>query len=65
MLHDPDYRQRWEKKLQWYKDNGIVPYQDHGGSKGTLIVTRDNEQGGISSQEIESVIRTVILGEAQ
>jgi hypothetical protein len=65
MLHDPDYRQRWEKKLQWYKDHGIESYEDGGGSNGTLIVTRDNEQGGISSQEIESVIRKVILGEAE
>jgi hypothetical protein len=65
VLHNPDYRALWESKLQWYRKNGILPYQEGGGSQGTLIVTRDTEQGGISSQEIESLIRKVILGEAE
>lgn len=62
MLHDPAYRQRWEKKLKWYRENDILPHEEGGGERGTLIVTRDNENGGISSQEIEALIREVILG---
>lgn len=62
MLHDLDYRARWEAKLRWYKRHAILPYQDGGGERGTLIVTRDSPQGGISSQEIEQVLRSVILG---
>ena len=61
MLQNPDYRRRWEAKLKWYKENSILPQEEGGGQKGTLIVTKDNEGGGISSQEIESIIRKVIL----
>jgi len=62
MLHDPGYRLRWEDKKRWYKSHGIVePEIEHKDRRGTLIVTSDNEKGGISSQEIESVIKTVIL----
>ena len=61
MLHVPNYRKRWEEKLNWYKANDILPYEEGEGEKGTLIITSDSAQGGISSQEIERIIRTVIL----
>jgi len=61
MLHVPRYRRRWEEKLAWYKSHGIVPYQEGDGSRATLIVTRDDEKGGISSPEIERIIREIIL----
>ena len=62
MLHDPAYKSRWDSKLSWYRENGILPHAEGGGTKGTLIITRDSELGGISSQEIEHVIKTVIQG---
>jgi hypothetical protein len=65
MLHDPEYKARWDQKLIWYRKHGILPYDEGGGENGTLIVTRDNVQGGISSQDIEAVIRTAILGQAK
>lgn len=61
MLHVSGYRRRWEEKLAWYKANGISPYEEGGGENGTLIITRESAQGGISSQEIEQIIRKVIL----
>ena len=64
MLHVPNYRSRWEKKLNWYKDNGILTHEEGGGENGTLIVTNESTRGGISSQDIERIIRTVILDEA-
>ena len=30
MLHDPEYRARWELKLGWYKKHGIVPHEEGG-----------------------------------
>jgi hypothetical protein len=60
LLVDPIYRTRWEAKLKWYRENGILPWQDGGGATGTLIVTKDSEKQGISSPEIENLIRTVI-----
>ncbi|HEX3627352.1 MAG TPA: AAA family ATPase [Verrucomicrobiae bacterium] len=61
MLSDAKYRERWATKQQWYRDHEILPYQEGGGKKGTLIVTEDTRQGGISSQEILRIIRAVIL----
>jgi len=60
MLNDPQYRLRWEKKQQWYRVNGVLPYQEGGGPHGTLIVTEDSVKGGISSVDMEAVIKQVI-----
>lgn len=61
MLQVPSYLKRWNEKLEWYKANGILPFEDGEGENGTLIVTSDTPEGGISSQEIERIIREVIL----
>jgi GTPase SAR1 family protein len=61
MLHDPGYSQRWERKLRWYRDHDILPHEEGGGDEGTLIVTTDTLQGGISSQEIDQIIEEAIL----
>ena len=61
MLHVPNYRKRWEEKLAWYEKHSILPHEDGGGENGTLIITRESPQGGISSQEIERIIRDMIL----
>lgn len=63
MLSDPGYRSRWEEKRQWYVDHGILPHEKGGGPKGTLIVTEDRPDGGISSKEILTLVRTVIRRE--
>jgi ATP-dependent exoDNAse (exonuclease V) alpha subunit len=56
MLHEPDYASRWGLKKQWYRDNGILPYEEGEGRNGTLVITRDDERGGISSQVIDDLI---------
>jgi len=61
MLHVPSYKKRWEEKLLWYRENGIMPHTEGGGKVGTLIVTRDSAKGGISSQNIEQIIKSEIL----
>jgi ATP-dependent exoDNAse (exonuclease V) alpha subunit len=62
LLNNPDYQRRWEAKKQWYRDNDILPYSEGGGTKGYLIETNDDNNGGICSQEIERIIQEVILG---
>ena len=61
MILDPQYRERWERKLQWYRNNGILPWEEGGGANGTLIVTEDSKEGGISSKDIEDITRRVIM----
>jgi len=56
MLQLPAYRARWERKLAWYRANGILPREEGEGENGTLIVTRDDEQGGIDSAKIEALV---------
>lgn len=69
MMHDPEYVDRWKKKLEWYRENDILPYQEGGGSNGTLIVTEEKLQvledgqirGAFSVKEIDDIIGSVIL----
>jgi len=61
LLNVPAYQARWGTKKKWYRENGILPHSEGGGDKGTLIETRDKENGGISSQEIDRIIQEVIL----
>ena len=41
MLDLPEYTRKWELKKEWYADNGILPFDDGGGSNGVLIWTDD------------------------
>jgi hypothetical protein len=59
MLHVPSYRRRWEAKLEWYKANGVLPYEDGGGPNGTLVITRDEANGSIDSAKIARLIDEV------
>lgn len=59
LLHDAAYRRRWEEKLQWYREQGILPLEEGGGPKGTLIVTRDQPDGGIDSTRISALVARI------
>ena len=54
MLSDPNYKNAWERKLEWYKEN---KYNDK------LIFSRDKLDGGIDAAEIEQIARKRILNE--
>lgn len=60
MMFDPAYRRRWEEKLKWYRNNGIRLYNEEGASPKRLIVTQDDQRGGISSEEIAQLIRRIM-----
>lgn len=67
MLFDDEYKQRWDEKYQWYRDNDIIPFGEGRGSNGTLIVTEDKAhktedgsiRGAISMKEIDEIIYSV------
>lgn len=54
MLSVPTYREAWEKKRQWYKDN---KYADR------LIISEDGLDGSIDAARIEEIARERILQE--
>ena len=60
MLRQPKYRRRWERKLKWYRKQGILPYDEGGGPNGTLIITKDDDRGGIQSNEIEKLVDKIL-----
>ena len=61
MLMDPQYKERWERKLNWYRENGVLPWKEGEGANGTLVITRDSDKGGISSKEIDDLIKRILV----
>lgn len=67
MLFDEEYKQRWEEKYQWYRENDILPFEEGGGKHGTLIITEDKPyqvedgsiRGAISVKEIDEIVKKV------
>lgn len=61
MLNKPSYRRKWEKKLQWYRDNGIEPRGSGAGESpdGTLLLTQDGPDGSLSTAAIEALVDDV------
>jgi hypothetical protein len=56
MLQRPSYRRKWANKLEWYRSHGVLPQEEGGGPNGTLITTRDGDDGSISSAALEKLI---------
>ena len=56
MLNDQSYRRRWNEKLTWYKEYGVLPRKEGGGPMGTLVITRDFGDGGIDSGLVSRLI---------
>lgn len=64
MLFDDEYKQRWEEKYKWYRENDILPFEEGGGVNGTLIITEDKPfeiedgsiRGALSVKEIDELI---------
>lgn len=62
LLHQPAYRQRWEDKLAWYAQEGILPLEEGGGARGTLVTTRDTENGAMHADEIVALVKIILEG---
>ena len=60
LLHNPDYAIRWERKLAAYRAAEILPHEEGGGEAGTLIITRDDEVGGIDAKQIANLVAMVL-----
>lgn len=58
MLQLPEYKRNWKRKKQWYIQNGIELYSDEN-PNGTLITSEDDKKGGISSKEVDELIKKI------
>lgn len=64
MMTKTAYREKWEKKLQGYLDDGFVPHTEATWEDDkVLIITEENPNGGINSQAIDQLVKEVILEE--
>ena len=60
LLDNPSYRRRWEKKRARYLTNGIVPWEDGGDPRGTLITTRDEPGGALNAHKIGHLVDEIM-----
>ncbi|MGV3137880.1 ATP-dependent DNA helicase [Brevibacillus agri] len=64
MMTMAEYRDKWERKLEGYRQSGIVPFQEADpDSDKILIVTEEQPNGGVNSQYFDQLIKQVILEE--
>jgi hypothetical protein len=61
MPRNPKYVSESASRVAWYRAHRIYPYEEGGGPEGTLIVSRESGDGGISVMEIEQLARKAIL----
>lgn len=60
MLGTPEYEERWARKQQWYRGQGILRSEEaEPGAPRLLVVTEDDEKGGISSHAIKELIASL------
>lgn len=60
MLSDPTYKDRWEKKLIWYRDVMDLAPNAPENDKGERLVTSENRlDGAIDSAKIRQQVRAV------
>lgn len=57
MLGDPDYDDKWQAKLNWYRENNIIPDEEGGGENGRLLTSHETE--GIDHEQIARNIRKI------
>jgi len=60
MLSNEGYRQRWERKLAAYRQQGILPFAEGGGKNGTLLITEEKEGSGLDASEIQKNIDAIL-----
>jgi len=57
LLEREEYRVGWDKKLAWYRKNGVLPAEDGVGANGTLLITQESTAGGFDTTVIQRVIQ--------
>lgn len=61
MLEREDYRKSWEKKLLWYRDNGIKTAEEGDGAQGILVTTTESSKTGFDLAQVQQIIQKSLL----
>lgn len=61
MLEREDYLKSWEKKLLWYRKNGVTTAEEGGGSHGILVTTTESSQAGFDLAQVQTIIKKHLL----
>jgi hypothetical protein len=56
MLDREDYRNRWEKKLAWYLENGVRPWNEAESGAPLLVITTDSAGIGLDMAHVKRII---------
>ena len=62
MLSNVAYRQRWERKLGAYRQQGILPLSEGSGENGILLITEEKEGAGLNADQIKTNIEKILGG---
>jgi ATP-dependent exoDNAse (exonuclease V) alpha subunit len=62
MLNKPDYRASWEKKLAWYRANGIHLVDKSKAGDPMLVTTMDSAESGLDMAQVKKLIAEVCGG---
>jgi hypothetical protein len=56
MLEREDYRRSWEKKLAWYRSQGVLPADEGAGPNGILVTNSESSSARFDSSAVQDVI---------
>ena len=62
MLDDENYARKWNRKLSWYRANGILPYEENRSGDAVLVTTQDTPQSGLDMAKVRRLIEEVCGG---
>ena len=62
MLDDENYVKSWNRKLSWYRSNGILPYEENRSGDAVLVTTQDSPQSGLDMAEVRRLIEELCGG---
>lgn len=62
MLDRVDYRNAWEKKFAWYRDNGVLPVDEGDDREAVLVYTTDSTTSGLDMSQVNRLIVEVCGG---
>jgi ATP-dependent exoDNAse (exonuclease V) alpha subunit len=62
MLENEGYRRSWERKLVWYRENGVFPEEEGGGPNGMLVRSTGSGTTGFDLPVVKATVARLFGG---